>query len=389
MSKALLNLGHAFLGAAPVLMALDRQREDKRRYDLQDARAAEEFGLRKQSHAQQMAATGLQVQKMQHEQDDDAKLREHLISWRDSRGKIQAGDFSPFMAGLEEYNAGQGWAADGFTMKHRQTEDGKATILDRFNAAGDLIESSPPLTRGEVLKLYDMGMAEKMKWLNPKRYDQAVAGVAARQAKLEERASKEKIASGNNATSLEVARINQGGADRRHAGTLAVQRDRLEFDKTRPSGGLTLSQQRQNEEIDAAREMIFGLSDEEIRSRTTASTASGRENPDFDPALARAAKLASRRKIGEDQQFDQRNRSGAQSVQNASYTDLADVVHGNAVPSSAGKAAGPKQTPLQAAQTALDADPNMKGMRLGKQTFKGFEVFDADGNLRGHFGKAK
>lgn len=59
-------------------------------------------------------------------------------------------------------------------MKPRPTDDGKATILDRYDSSGKLIESSPPLTRGEVLKLYDMGMAEKMKWISPKRYDQAV-----------------------------------------------------------------------------------------------------------------------------------------------------------------------------------------------------------------------
>ncbi len=369
MSNALIALGHAMRGYVPAAMGIDRQQENKRRYDQTDARAAEEHDMRKQSFAQQMAATGLQTAKMQRELDDDAKLREHLIAWRDGRQRIQDGDLNDFEAGLREYNAGQGWAADGFTMKPRLTDDGSATILDRYDASGKLIESSPPLTRGEVLKLYDTGMAEKMKWLNPKRYDQAVAGVAARQAgvaarqaKLEDRVSRERIAAGNNATTLEVARINQGAADRRHTGTLAVQRDRLEFDKSNPGGGLTPEQQRQNEEILAAREAVAGLTPEEIKSRTDNATLTGRPNPNFDPDMARNASLARRRLIGDDPTFDQRRTR---------------------------QSAGTKRTPLQAAQAALDADPNMKGMRLGNQTMRGFEVFDADGKLVGHFGKAK
>jgi hypothetical protein len=365
MNKAF-SLGHAFRGAVPVMMTIDRERENKRRFDVQEARAGEEFNMRKQSHGALMAQTGLQTLKLQQQQEDDQKLRDHLLGWRDNRQKIQQGDFAPFMEGLAEYNSNQGWAADGYSMKPRQTESG--TILDRHDANGKLVESSPPMTRGEVLKLYDLGMAEKMKFFNPARYDQFIAGVTARQAKLEERRSREKIADSKNETSLKVAGINQGGADRRHAGTLAVQRDRLEWDKVRPSGGLTLSQQRQNEEIAAARDMVTGLTDEEIRQRTAPTTATGRENPDFDPSLARAAKLASRRLIGEDPQFDQRNR-GAQTVQ-ASATN--------------GKPAG---TPIERAQAALAADPALAGFSLGKQTMKGFEVFDADGNLRGHLGK--
>lgn len=359
MSNALIALGHALRGYVPTAMAIDSERENKRRYDQQDARAAEEFGMRKQSHNAQMAATGLQFMKMQREQEDDQKLREHLISWRDNRGKIQAGDFAAFEEGLREYNSNSGWAADGFTMKPRPTEDGKATILDRYDASGKLIESSPPLTRGEVLKLYDMGMAEKMKWLNPKRYDQAVTGLAKQQAEATKRAHEEKLATGKNSTSLEVAKINQGGADRRHAGSLAVQRDRLEFDKTRPGGGLTLEQQRQNEEILAARETVDGLSDDEIKRRTQQYQQSGRINDEFDPGLARQVGLANRRLIGDDPAFGQRQ-----------------------------KPTGPKQTPIQAAQAALASNPDMAGMRLGKQTPRGFEVFDADGNLRGHLGKA-
>jgi hypothetical protein len=369
MNNAMIVLGNALHRVVPTLMAIDRERENKRRYDMQDARAAEEFGMRKQSHNAQMAATGLQVLRMQQEAEDDAKLREHLIAWRDNRGKIQQGDFSAFEAGLAEYNQNQGWGADGFTMKPRPTDDGKATILDRYDSSGKLIESSPPLTRGEVLKLYDMGMAEKMKWISPKRYDQAVTGLAKQQAEATKRAHEERIATGKNTTSLEVAKINQGGADRRHAGTLAVQRDRLEFDKTRPDGGLTLAQQRQNEEILAAREIVGGLSDDEIRKRTQQYQQSGRINDDFDPGLARQVSLANRRLIGDDEAFDAR--TGRQPA---------------AQPATGGK---PKGTPIERARAAMADDPNMDGLTLGDQVMgKGFKVYK-DGKHVGYYGAGR
>lgn len=69
---------------------------------------------------------------------------------------------------------------------------------------------------------------------------------------------------------------------------------------------LTPVQQRGNIEIDKAREMIAGLTPEEIRRRTAKTTDTGRDNPAFDPDLERAARLASRRKIGADDWFDQR-----------------------------------------------------------------------------------
>lgn len=120
--------------------------------------------------------------------------------------------------------------------------------------------------------------------------------------------------------------------------------------------------------MDAAREMVAGMTDEDIRARTTSTMASGRENPNFDPAIARAAKLASRRKIGDDQDFDAR--TGKQPA---------------AQPAAGGK---PKGTPIERARAALDADPNMAGLTLGEQTLKGFKVLK-DGKHVGYYGAAK
>lgn len=121
------------------------------------------------------------------------------------------------------------------------------------------------------------------------------------------------------------------------------------------AGNLTLPQRRSNFEIDAARERIAGMSPEEIKRKTANYTATGRENPDFDPTLAKAVSLANRRKYGDDVDFDQR-----QQVQQPAGDD-GDVA------------------------TRFKSDRAMQGYTLGKQTDSGVEVFDASGKLVGHY----
>lgn len=118
---------------------------------------------------------------------------------------------------------------------------------------------------------------------------------------------------------------------------------------------LTLPQRRSNFEIDAARERVAGLSPEEIKRKTANYTATGRENPDFDPTLAKAVSLANRRKYGADDHFDQR-----EQAQQPAGND-GDVV------------------------TRFRADTGMKGHKTGQMTDQGLEVFDASGKLIGHY----
>lgn len=115
---------------------------------------------------------------------------------------------------------------------------------------------------------------------------------------------------------------------------------------------LTTPQQRINQEIQAARNAIIGMSPEAIRNRTQQYSATGRENKDYDPLLAAKVKQANRRKFGEDDGFP---------IDQSEETDSGNVV---------GK---------------FSADQAMKGMRLGKPTDRGHEVFDANGKLIGHY----
>ena len=125
------------------------------------------------------------------------------------------------------------------------------------------------------------------------------------------------------------------------------------------SGRLTLPMRRANAEIDRARELVAGMSPEEIKRKTAKTTNTGRENPEFDATLERAVAQANRRKVGDDQWFDEK-----QSGQGTSATAAAD---GSDI------------------AARFKADEGMQGHSLGKQTDLGIEVLDASGKLIGHY----
>lgn len=354
-------LGNMARGAVPVAMALDKEKEDKRRYD-------ERMAMDRQTHAQLIAANGIKLKQVQQEQADDEALRQHLRSWFDGRQRIQAGDFTDFYNGLNEYNANGVPFDDGHTIKARPTGDGKSQVLDRYNAEGQLVETSPPLTRVEALRLYDIGMGEKLKWMSPQRWDAATKAAAAASEKAADRQTRLDVAD-RYAGSREYAADTRADAGQeiasiRAGATTEAARIRAEAPR---SAGLTTAQERTNDSIAAARQQLSGMSQADVMRKTQSSMASGRANPEYDPQLARAVKLANTRMFGDDEEHDKFSADRAQ--QNADVTA--------------------KQTALQRASAAMAADPDMKGFRLGEQTGAGFKVYDADGKHVGFFGKRK
>jgi hypothetical protein len=100
------------------------------------------------------------------------------------------------------------------------------------------------------------------------------------------------------------------------------------------------------------------MSQPDVLALTQASTATGRPNPNYDPEMARIAKLANTRLYGDDPAHD-------------TYT------------------ASRQRPAAQPAQTSISSrfaqDPAMQGMRLGRQTASGVEVLDQNGRHIGHY----
>lgn len=129
-------------------------------------------------------------------------------------------------------------------------------------------------------------------------------------------------------------------------------RERVAEIQSNAAKRLTLPQVRENLEIEAARQRIAGMDPAEIKRRTANYTETGRENPDFDPTLAKAQSLAQRRLYGDDPGFEARQQQPAKADD---------------------------------AMSRFKADKAMAGHTLGKQTDRGTEVFDASGRLIGHY----
>ena len=126
--------------------------------------------------------------------------------------------------------------------------------------------------------------------------------------------------------------------------------------RSRGEGGPSLAQQNTNQQIEISRRKLAGMDPAEIRRKTQKFTDTGRDNPDYDPAIASHARLAAKRKYGDDAWYDEQ-----------------------------GASPQPDSQQTQGAAERFASDQAMKGFKLGKQTDKGFEVFNSAGKLVGHY----
>ena len=174
---------------------------------------------------------------------------------------------------------------------------------------------------------------------------------------LDNQIKQTRLASDTRLGTLQAAYLAEDDSDRKDA----VANQIRDITGKSPSGPnhLTLTQLRGNHEIDAARKTVAGLSQADIRKRTAKTTDTGRENPDFDPMLERAVKQASRRKVGSDDYFDEQRSPQPEALQ---------------YPGNDGDQV-----------TRFRSDQSMKGHRLGRQTEKGYEVFDSTGKHIGYY----
>lgn len=141
------------------------------------------------------------------------------------------------------------------------------------------------------------------------------------------------------------------------------------------SGGLTIPQQRTNASIDAARQQIAGMSQAEILKRTQTMIGSGRDNPNYAPGFAAVVRMARTRKYGEDPDYEAAIQGHvARPAQPGSPSGTSE----RGASSSWGT---PKPTP----RARFEADPGMRGYKMGKPTGRGWEVLDQSGSLIGYW----
>jgi hypothetical protein len=163
---------------------------------------------------------------------------------------------------------------------------------------------------------------------------------------------------------------------------------------------LTLPQQRTNYEIDAARKSIAGMTPQEIAHRTAKATNTGRENPDYDPNLARQARIAATRKIGDDGEFDGAG-DPPESVDAPPRSSTKSTVLGGKpiekyTDAELTKLFGTKNFASQAAKAKIDTelthrtfskDSSMSGNTLGESTPNGYKVLDKSGKHIGYYAR--
>lgn len=355
------------LGAGAQEWARQRQydRLDKAdaRADRADARLERADTREEKSAAQVAALNGIKLTKATQEQQDEAAVRDHIRAWGEGRKKIQAGDFSEVTNGIADYNAQSEPFNNGHTFAYEKTPEGPS--LNHIGPDGSVL-TRIPMKQENALKLYDLGMTEKLRYLSPDKFEEAIKATTASAKDAAERQNKKEVAQIYADGRMYGAEV---GAD------ATVEAAHLRAQWARQSKGLTVPQQRTNESIIAARRQLTGMTQDDILAKTQSHTGTGRENPAYDPSLARTVKLAQGRLYGDDPAHDAFNDARSQTG-NPKPAQTASVT----------KAAG---TPIERARAAMVADPNMAGHTLGDQTPQGFKVLDANGRHVGFYGRAR
>jgi hypothetical protein len=267
---------------------------------------------------------------------DSQEGKTYTRNWANVVRKVEMGDLDGAVPDLAKLYTSY---PDGRRAQAKKLDGGKYQIDMIDEATGKIVQTAT-LESGDLVRKAAMAL----------RPEKLAEFMAAQEGKrTAEAASLDK--------SLQLEGLRQDGQeareDRRDA-RLVKQIDAASA-RHAQGRGLTAAQERSNAEIDAARDAVSGMSPQDIARRTAKATNTGRENPDFDPGLARQAALAGRRKVGDDELFDSPKPKPA-----APAFDRADVAK------------------------RFRADKTMMNRTLGKETQHGVEVLEK-GKLIGYF----
>lgn len=271
-------------------------------------------------------------------------------NWTNAVRKIEMGDLDGAVPDLAKLYTSY---PDGRRAQATKLEGGKYQI-DMIDEATGKTVNSFALESGDLVRKAAMA-------LRPERLSEFLASQegkrTAEAASLDKAIELETL---RQEGQVSTANIHEDRRDDRFQKKLDAQAAALEK-KLGAGGGLTVPQRRTNDAIDAARQQLTGMSQDDILRKTQSSLSSGRVNPEFDVNLSRAAKLATSRKYGEDPEHDKF--SAGKSDANAAANVQAEIAK------------------------KFSADKAMSGYRLGPiDPKKGLPVvLDKSGQVIGHY----
>lgn len=243
---------------------------------------------------------------------------------------------------------------DNRTVKLVPNEDGSQYAVEQYDQDGNLLgsvtKSTADLAKGAAMALEPSTAVKFMAEQEGKR----AAEVAALEKQTLTEDRKDRRESTKEAARDQRDAEREDRRDARQGRQLASMERRLSGDRITPA------QDANNKEIDAARRRLNGMSAEDVRRKTQPYTATGRENPGYDPQMAVTARLANQRKVGDDQTFDEFSAPKP-------------------------KPATPQTFDRQEVSKRFRYDKSMNAYKLGKDTPNGVEVLDKSGKLLGHY----
>ncbi|MBK7463972.1 MAG: hypothetical protein IPJ50_15405 [Betaproteobacteria bacterium] len=310
------SIGGVIMGFGNLGIAMGAGVEEWNRQQAND-RANRADARAEATDVRQNAVADAQLQEVdQRKSERDAAL----VIWREAQPVFKGGPDAAAQKLLERYNSNDPTMGynDGHTATLKKTD--KGYVVTRTAQDGKVVDERI-FTPQQAMQEHVRSMYANLATINPVYGEKFMGWIESQGqevAKAQEKAT-------DRAHQVQVAQV---GADARRysadvGANATLKAAGIRAEHQGQAKGPTLSQDRGNLEIDDARQAIAGFTQEDIRKRTAKTTDTGRENPDYDPTLARAVSLANRRKIGADDHFDQRQQGQEQAP--AAPFDRADV----------------------------------------------------------------
>ncbi|MHB1176515.1 MAG: hypothetical protein ACYCZJ_15470 [Sulfuriferula sp.] len=284
---------------------------------------------------------------------DSERGRTYAKRWLGGVRMLSIGDNHGAIKAFERMYNDQTYGDDR-TVKLVPSEDGSQYAVEQYDQDGNLLvsvtKSTADLAKEAALALEPSTAVKFLAEQEGKRAAEAAA--LEKQTLIEDRKDGRETVKDAARDQRDAEREDR--RDARQGRQLASMERRLSGDRITPA------QDANNKEIDAARRRLTGMSADDVRRKTQPYTATGRENPDYDPQLAATARLANQRKVGDDQTFDEFSAPKP-------------------------KPATPQTFDRQEVAKRFRYDKSMNAYKLGKDTPNGVEVLDKSGKLLGHY----
>lgn len=188
-----------------------------------DSRQADMLKLQQIADGRQAEQHGYQMRSLKLNEDEQNKARGFLADTAKGVQAIRNGDMTPFAGQQEKYNGNAPGLDNGYTVKSETGADG-AQVLKHLDPKGAVVDTIP-LNQQTAEQLYLKSREREFAFMSPGLYEASIKAGQAAQEKALDRKTQSDWHAGNNAATLEAAKIHAKASADAAGRAAAIQRN--------------------------------------------------------------------------------------------------------------------------------------------------------------------